>query len=89
MQNDPKVGRSIGRVSRGLHPQIGHRDVWHSDRDGVGLVGVEPTDYRYIVEGLAFNTARGKGTMVKSYHRSSRDSGECSSRLHTVVQEIV
>lgn len=41
--------------------------------------------YRAPVEGSTFDITRGKGTMGGHCHRSSCDSGECSSRLHIVV----
>jgi len=68
---------------------IRHRGAQLSDRDGAGSVGVEPIDYKAPVEGPTFNTTRGKGITNRRCHKSSHSGGEYSSRLHTVVQEIV
>jgi len=51
----------------------------------MGLVGVELVYYRTQVKGSAFNTTRGKGIVGGHCHRGNDGSGECSSRLHTVV----
>jgi len=45
----------------------------------------ELVDYRALVEGSSFNTTKGQGRAGGRYHRVSLDSGECSSRLHTIV----
>jgi len=72
MQNGPRIGHSQGRTSQGPHPQIGHRGVQQSDRDGASSVGAKPTYYRALVEGPIFNTTRGKGTAGGCCHNNNR-----------------
>jgi len=41
----------------------------------MGLVGVEPTNHRATIEGLAFNSTKSEGIMGDLCHKSSSGGG--------------
>jgi len=64
----PQADHPSQSTRRGAHPEISNRGVRRARRNGQGSVGVECSNSRSMVEGVAIHSSRGKGTTRQHYY---------------------